>query len=143
MKHFLFLLLCSLCFISCSDDDDTASRSMSFSEKSVVVLPNIGVGKYHINLDRDSIPTYSAYLPFTDKEKSVGCDASYLNQYNKTESYLRLMSGSESVVYDPVTNAQFDINTGNPLNDEAKGYKIMVYDVSYNKTAGTYYLKSR
>lgn len=143
MKHSLFLLLCSLFLITCSDDDTTSSRSMSFSEKSVVVLPNINIGKYHISMDRDSIPTYSAYLPFPDKEKSIACDASYLNQYNKKESYLRLMSGSESVVYDPTTNAQFDINTGNSLNDEAKGYKIMVYDVSYNKTAGTYYLKSR
>lgn len=147
MKKILTLLLLTLTIVSCSDDDETSTQSISINTKAVAVYGNITSGKYYIKyqMAKDSIDSNierGIYFPFPDEKESYACDLSYSKEYYTNENCMRMMDNSTEIVFNPLTGASFNITTGDPVNDKAKGLKLKIYKVTLDTKSGFYYLKA-
>ena len=132
---------------ACSDDDETNTQSISINTIAVSTYGNITHGKYYIQYQfaKDSIDSNierGIYFPSPDALESYACDLSYSKEFYTNESCMRMMVNSTEIVYSPTTGAAFNITTGEPANDKAKGLKLKVYKATLDTKSGFYYLKA-
>lgn len=135
------MILCISAFIcGCSNDNDEAEGIETVNIYGTNLEENEdALGKYYLLMSVNK-QTYvrCIYIPFPEEDKSFAVDASLNNRVS--EPILRLKDGTTNVLYMPESNAEFSLETGKPLNNEAKGRTIKVYQVSYDKKNDLYRL---
>lgn len=136
MKKSLLALFAILIFIGCSKDDDE-SIDISFKKSELI---NIGPGYgYYLNVNYNLCISTMLILDYDKKEtKYAASESQCPNRTNHNKSHNIIIQIASDVFECDECKARFNPFTGKPANDEAKGYKLKVYNTTYNEASETY-----
>ena len=137
MKKSIFALFVILIFMGCSKDDDE-SFNITF-KKSELTNKNSTCG-YFTYKDQTLCVSTMLLVDYDKEEYKYSASDSRCpnkNNHNKN-SNISLKVGSPDFFDCEECKARFNPFTGNPINEEGKGYKLKIYKTSYDEESETY-----
>ena len=135
MKKILLMLLVLPLFVACGDDDDDLVIKANFKGEDIVKFDGKSGGYYIARELGSNEIKYSSNIPYLERD-GKGCDARYEDLGNEEYDAMHLFDSK--TYYYSKTAAAFDYNTGEPLNEEAKGDKLLIYNITYDAKTDTY-----
>lgn len=139
---YIFIIALPLMLAACSSDDDTDSGYITVRESEII-------SKYYTG--QDHYIYFSGVQLYHNDETGVVqncvCDAECPNKEGHISESSISVTNSETrnipVIRCRECKAEFDAYTGGALNDNAKGYRIKVYNYMYDKENKRYLLWQR
>lgn len=136
-----------LVMVSCSKDDSEESSQVIIKSNELKSVDGYAFGKYYFNNKHKIFIPY-AYEIEAGLEESIistfsACDAICPNSdsNHKSDTYINLYSSGNGICfYCNICKSQYDIKTGNALNNEAQNKKLSTFRISYDKGNKSYTL---